>query len=233
MVVRPNNSTAIQVDEFAELAVGLFVGKLHYSSFARRFYNMTSLSFSSHAAFAKTQNDALGELLDIQTQTVGFGESLKTLSPDKLNFRPEAKRWSTLECLEHLNRYARHYLPLLEERSSKAASRKKEAYKVGLLGKPFALAMHPSRRSKAVSSPKNMNPFGSKLAPSVVDEFIAYQERYHDVLQSLAGHSLRGSRIPISVVPIVRLHLGDMLHTLVWHNARHCLQAEEALSNLD
>jgi len=191
---------------------------------------MTPLIFSSHAAFAKTQSEALNELLDVQMQTVGFGESLKMRSLDELNARPEEKRWSTLECLEHLNRYAKHYLPLLEDRSSKAAVRKKETYRAGLLGKPFAVAMHPANRAKTVGSPRNMNPLGSELTPRVVEDFIDYQKRFRLVLQSLEGRSLRGSRIPVSVVPIVRLHLGDMLHTLVWHNARHCLQAEEALS---
>lgn len=192
---------------------------------------MIQLSFSPHAAFAKTQTEALGELLDVQSQSISFSESLKELSTTQLNARPGEKRWSTLECLEHLNRYAEHYLPLLEQRSASATPRKKEVYKTGLLGKPFALSMHPARRAKTMSSPGSMNPLGSQLTASVVDGFIDYQKRYQEVIKSLKSKSLRGSRIPVSIVPIVKLHLGDMLHTLVWHNARHCLQAEEALGS--
>lgn len=190
---------------------------------------MKKLSFPAHAAFAKTQTEALNELLDIQQQAIGFGESLKTLRAAELNARPSEKRWSSLECLEHLNRYADHYLPLLEKKSASSSVRKQEKYKAGLLGKPFALAMHPARRAKTISSPSNMNPLGSELSLSVVDDFIHSQERYKNVLLALGDKSLRGSRVPVSIVPIVKLHLGDMLHTLVWHNARHCMQAEEVL----
>ncbi|MFK8055259.1 MAG: DinB family protein [Saprospiraceae bacterium] len=190
---------------------------------------MNPLSFSTEAAFAKTQTAALHELLAVQEQTIRFGESLKAKSDLALNARPAENRWSTLECLEHLNRYAAHYLPLLIAQAANAPSRKKEAYRTGLLGKPFALSLHPAKRAKTMSSPKNMNPIDSNLDRKVVDQFIVDQQQFQKVLQSLDGKSLRGSRVPVSIVPIVRLHLGDMLHTLVWHNARHTLQAEEAL----
>ena len=190
---------------------------------------MKKLSFPTQAAFAKTQTEALLEMLDIQEQAIGFGESLKTRTDDALNARPGEDRWSSLECLEHLNRYADHYLPLLIRSAENTESRKKEAYRAGLLGKPFALAMHPARRAKTMNSPKNMNPLLSMLERDTVDKFISNQKQFSDLLKSLEGKSLRGSRIPISIVPIVKLHLGDMLHTLVWHHARHCLQAEEAL----
>jgi len=191
---------------------------------------MQSLTFPTQAAFAKTQSEALHELRNIQEQNICFGESLRTKSDEALNARPAENRWSTLECLEHLNRYADHYLPLLIKSAAKAPKRKKEAYKAGLLGKPFAIAMHPAKRSKTMNSPSNMNPILFKLERGVVDHFINQQQQFLKVLKSLEGLSLRGSRIPISILPIVRLHLGDMLHTLVWHNARHCIQAEEALA---
>jgi len=67
---------------------------------------MKRLSFPLEAAFAKTQTAALSEMLEIQQQTIGFGESLQSDNDVALNMRPAEKRWSTLECLEHLNRYA-------------------------------------------------------------------------------------------------------------------------------
>lgn len=194
---------------------------------------MTPLSFYNIPAFAKTQEEALREMLNIQAQTISFGESLKHLNDRDLNSRAVEGKWSALECLEHLNRYAAHYLPLLSKQANQAPARKNEAYKPGLLGKPFAIAMHPAKRAKTMSSPKNMNPIGSVLKASVLDQFIEYQREFQQILTSLSDLSLRGSRVPISIVPIVKLHLGDMLYTLVWHNARHSLQAEEALKTIN
>ena len=187
--------------------------------------------FPRVAAFAKTQHDALAELSGIQEEAIRFGDRLTGLPPDSLNGRPGEGRWSALECLEHLNRYADHYLPLLRTRATGAPARQRDAYRPGLLGRPFALALHPARREKKLRSPGNMNPLGSALdAGGVVGAFRQNQRAYLDLLRALAGKELRGSRIPVSAFPLVRLHLGDMLHTLVWHNARHVLQAGEALS---
>lgn len=185
---------------------------------------------ASPKAFAKTQAAALQQMVAIQRAVIRFGESLAKKSDDALARRPGPQRWSALECLGHLNRYAAHYLPRLEEKAGRAPERDRQEFKPGLLGKPFARAMHVSGRSKPMRSPGKMNPLGAVLDRAVVDEFVAYQRRYAGVVESLEGRELRGSRIPVSAFPIVRLHLGDMLYTLVWHNERHVAQAREALA---
>ena len=193
--------------------------------------------FPERAAFAKTRNAALAQLLAVQREVVRFAESvgsrqqrLPKVSAAKLNARPGAGRWSALECLEHLNRYADHYLPRLGAKAVLAKAAPDEAYKPGLLGKPFALALHPARREKKMRSPGNMNPIGSALnAEAVVGAFRQNMQGYLEVLKDLEGKGLRGNRVPVSAFPVVRLHLGDMLHTLVWHNARHVVQGREAV----
>lgn len=183
----------------------------------------------SPRAFARTQAAALQQLVAIERGVLRFGDSLQKRSDDALARRPGAERWSALECLEHLNRYAAHYLPLLERRAAAAPVRARDEYTPGLLGKPFARAMHVSGRGKPMRSPGKMNPLGAVLDRGVADAFVEYQDRYLAVVRQLEGRELRGSRIPVSAFPIVRLHLGDMLYTLVWHNERHVAQAREAL----
>ena len=160
---------------------------------------------------------------------IRFGEGLAKRSDDALARRPAPQRWSALECLEHLNRYAAHYLPLLEDRAARAPERGDATFRAGLLGKPFARAMHVSGRAKPMRSPGKMNPLGEVLDRAVAEAFVAYQRRYAAVVAELEGRELRGSRIGVSAFPIARLHLGDMLYTLVWHNERHVAQAREAL----
>lgn len=172
--------------------------------------------FPKEAAFAKTEHAALAGLLAVQRDVVRFADRLPKTSAAKLNARPGPKRWSALECLEHLNRYAEHYLPRLSARVVSTEIAPKRAYKPGLLGKPFALSMHPARRNRRLSSPGNMNPLGSRLDPeAVAGAFRQNMNVYLEVLRRLEGKGLRGNRVPVSAFPIVRLHLGDMLHTLV------------------
>ena len=193
--------------------------------------NISVPRFPEEAAFAKTQSAALQQLLAVQRDACRFAERLPKLSETRLNARPGPKRWSALECLEHLNRYADHYLPRLGAKAVLAQAVEKDAaYRPGLLGKPFALAMHPARREKKMSSPGNMDPLGSVLsAEAVAGAFRQNMNGYLELLKGLEGKGLRGNRIGVSAFPVVRLHLGDMLHTLVWHNARHVVQAGEAV----
>ena len=180
-------------------------------------------------AFAKTQAALLAELSTRTTEAIRFGESLLSLPAKPLNHRPAENAWSALECLAHLNDYADMYLDKIEARVQQAPTRKRAAYRPGLLGKKLALAMHPNNRGKTMRSPAHTNHLHAELPLSVRDTFLDNLRRYQAVLTKLDGKELRGSRVPFSLTPIVRFHLGDILACLVWHNTRHLLQAEEAM----
>ncbi|MDX5321629.1 MAG: DinB family protein, partial [Bacteroidota bacterium] len=56
--------------------------------------------------------DQMGALLDEQEK---FLQHLESQPDSLLNQRPSEKAWSALECIEHLNSYARYYLPEFEK----------------------------------------------------------------------------------------------------------------------
>ena len=190
-------------------------------------YSVTATTYP--AAFAKTQTALLAELSARTAEAIRFGESLLGLPAKPLKHRPAENAWSALECLAHLNDYADMYLDKIEARAQEAPTRKREAYRPGLLGKKLALAMHPNNRSKTMRSPARTNYLHADLPVGVRDTFLDNLRRYQAVLTDLESKDLRGSRVPFSLTPIVRFHLGDILACLVWHNTRHLLQAEEAM----
>lgn len=181
-------------------------------------------------AFAKTQQAILEECAVRTAAAISFGESLLSLPAKQLNARPAEDAWSALECVAHLNDYADMYLAQLQQRSAKAPPRRQEKYAPGLLGKRLALAMHPNRRDKKMRSPSHTNHLHADLDAALLDAFLVHLRGYQKVIQQLRGKSIRGSRVPFSLTPLVRFHLGDILMCLVWHNARHIDQATEALS---
>ena len=191
-------------------------------------YSVTATTYP--AAFAKTQAALLAELSTRTAEAIRFGESLLGLPAKLLTHRPAECAWSALECLAHLNDYADMYLAKIETRTQQAPIRNREAYRPGLLGRKLALAMHPDNRSKTMRSPAHTNHLHAELPLTVRDTFLDNLRRYQAVITDLDGKDLRGSRVPFSLTPIVRFHLGDILACLVWHNARHLLQAEEAMA---
>ena len=191
--------------------------------------NTTATTASFPPAFAKTQHALLTELATRTDDAIRFGESLQQLPADQLNHRPAADAWSALECLAHLNDYADMYLTTIEARVQQAPPRKRDTYHPGMLGKRLALAMHPANRTKKMRSPAKTNHLHADLALDVRDTFVDCLHRYQTSITQLADKELRGSRVPFSLTPLVQFHLGDILACLVWHNARHIAQADEAL----
>ena len=180
--------------------------------------------------FPATQSALLDELTARTADAVRFGEGLADVPGDRLHARPAPKRWSALECLEHANRYADDYLGRLDAAAAKAGPRAEAAYAPTWVGRRFAAAVHPGTRDKKMRTFPTKDPRTDTLdADAVVAAFVANQQAYLDVLGRLADRSLTGVKVGVSILPIVRLRLADMLAVVLWHNARHVEQAREAV----
>ena len=69
-------------------------------------------------------------------------QKFSDLSDEELNFKSSPERWSILECLEHLNRYGRFYIPEMQQRIDQSSHRPGD-FKTGWLGNYFANSMLP------------------------------------------------------------------------------------------
>jgi len=182
--------------------------------------------------FPTTQAALLQELQVRTERALSFAERAKTLPAEQLNHRVGPKRWSVLECLEHASRYATDYLPAFERAATKAEVRTSENYSPSWIGRRFGLAVHPELREQTMSTFPSKNPLGSELdAVAVLDRFTEDQRSYLDLLQRLEKKSLVSTKVGVSIFPLLRLRLADMLLVVLWHNERHVVQAEEALAS--
>ncbi|MGA4923361.1 hypothetical protein, partial [Bacillus subtilis] len=77
------------------------------------------------------------------------------------------------ECLEHLNLYAKFYLPEIENAIQKTKSKRQEEFKSGFWGNYFAKSMLPKEKLNKMKTAKDKNPLNSKLDKNVIENFIA------------------------------------------------------------
>ena len=70
-------------------------------------------------------------------------DSLKDESKEALNWKASPKKWSALECFEHMNLYSEIYLGRIEEHMSKSNKQPQDSYHTGGLGNWFAKMMQP------------------------------------------------------------------------------------------
>ena len=90
--------------------------------------------------------DLIEELIQLTQKNLNEVQAFKELPMELLNQKPNAKSWSILECIEHLNRYGDFYIPEIKNQLEKSTHKKSEVFNSGILGNYFAKSMLPKEK---------------------------------------------------------------------------------------
>lgn len=150
---------------------------------------------------------------------------------DLLVQRPDADKWSFLECIAHLNLTYADYLPRLQAAIEQNTEVKGSHFKQGFFGRMMINSMRPKKGKikMKVKTFAKFQPTQVKLVrKDVMDTFLTQHQRFIDMLE--AAQPLHGGQIRLdsAVGPLLRFRLGDCCAFLVGHNERHWLQAKNA-----
>lgn len=174
----------------------------------------------------------LEELKSRTGQHLQYAQTLLLKPEDELNFRISTNSWSVLECLEHLNRYGDFYIPEISRKISSSNTSSKPDFRPGILGNYFAKSMLPKEKLNTMKTLKAMNPIHSRLNKDVVHVFITQQQQLLDLLEKARRIDLEKIKTAISISKLITLKLGDTFRFVIYHNARHIVQAERVLKNI-
>ncbi|WP_167855298.1 DinB family protein [Hymenobacter wooponensis] len=156
-------------------------------------------------------------------------QELLPLPEAVLNHKQSPESWSVLECLEHLNRYGRYYLPALQRALGhpEAASKPEEEVGFSWLGRKSYELVRPENR-KAQKTLSRMNPARSHLTPAVLQEFEAQLAAWSSLLPLAAQANLNRKAVPVEFFRLLKLRVGEALLFVVAHMQRHVQQAQRA-----
>lgn len=144
--------------------------------------------------------------------------------------RPSATGgWSIAQCLDHLNSYGHYYLPKMREKLRTAPSVEKKEFTGTWMGAYFTQMMDPETGKRKFKAFKGHIPPSNLNSAAVVNEFIRQQEELLYLLRESISKDLDAIRIPISIVPFIRMKIGDVFQFLVAHDERHMQQAKRNL----
>lgn len=165
----------------------------------------------------------------VQAQLSILNTDFEPLDIRALQFKPAPASWSILECLEHLNRYARYYLPALRKALAQEQPTANPEAQVGFswLGRKSYEAVRPENR-KLQKTLRHMNPAQSTLDRSVLPEFRQHQETLLRLLSRAAHTNLNRKAIPIEFFHLLKLRLGEAFLFVIAHQERHLQQAQRA-----
>jgi hypothetical protein len=174
----------------------------------------------------------LEELQEMTREHLYFAETLLVRPEQDLNFRISEDSWSTLECLEHLNRYGDFYIPEINRHISSAVNSPQATFKPGFLGSYFVKMIQPKENLNTMKTVKEMNPVHHPLDKRVVEKFIKQQEKMLELLSAAHDVNLEKIKTGISISKWIKMRLGDTLRFVIFHNARHVAQAKRTIKNV-
>lgn len=158
-----------------------------------------------------------------------------TADKNKMVYAPEKGRWSVVQALEHLNAYNRHYLPVIEKELALITYDTNAWFTSGYWGEKFTKMMKPDnvyeiknrmKTQKKMSFPNSLN------VDTVLNEFLAGQDKMLGLLEQAKGKDLSKIHIPISLTKLIKLRLGDAFRFLIAHEQRHMIQARNTVKEV-
>ncbi len=170
----------------------------------------------------------ISDLIKRTHTNLNQAEELNELPTQVLQWRAANDSWSILECMEHLNRYGRFYIPEIKMRMQNAPKAKPaQKFKAGLLGNYFAKSMLPQEKLNKMKTFTNMDPIHSNLEKGVIAEFIHQQKQLLQILDACRQVDLNKTKTAISISKLIKLKLGDTLRVVIYHNQRHLVQVNK------
>lgn len=177
-----------------------------------------------------TNEGLIQDLVERTQRNIGRAEALQKRTEMVLNKKQNSDAWSALECVEHLNRYSRFYLPELELKISAGNPvQSNMVFKSGVIGNYFAKSVSAKPKVNKMKTFREMNPNGSQIDASVLAIFIADQRTLLAILEKAKGIDLKRTKTAISISKLLKLRVGDTLRVVIYHNERHLAQAGRAV----
>ncbi len=195
------------------------------------FLGIATLKFVKKPEAMKFNSEKLiSDLVELTRKNLNIAENLKNKSVEELNRKSSPESWSSLECIEHLNRYGDFYMPEINSRISNSELNKVAVFKSNWLGNYFSNMMKYREKLNSMKTLSSMNPKGSSLDKSVLDKFISQQKTTLELLDKARLVNLTKTKTSISISKWIKLRLGDTFRVVIYHNERHLVQAMKASS---
>ncbi len=151
-----------------------------------------------------------------------------SLTPRQLTWKPARRKWSILQCFDHLLVTNGLYMERLYEAIQKGKVSHAEAispFKPSWFGKKFIDSLRPESKLK-IKTFRVFRPANTPEDLSVTTKFIAQQKSLLELIK-LADHcDLNKARLSSPANRLIRFSVGEALTILVVHEQRHLLQAQ-------
>lgn len=162
-------------------------------------------------------------------------EALRTLPLATLTRRPDPKRWSVLEVVEHMNLSSGVYHRRLDACYAEANNglRFAPTFTPGRWGQLATTAMQPGADGRIGWRMRTLFAFEPRTAHTqgltAIDRCTAMLQGFEGLLERARTRGIEGERITSTLGPILRFKVGDAFRFPIAHQDRHFLQIRRTL----
>ncbi|GAB3922402.1 DinB family protein [Larkinella terrae] len=164
----------------------------------------------------------------IRTVLETVEREFRPLSDEHLNWKPDTKRWSITQCLQHLNLAERFYIRNIQKKVDDLrlveGTPTDQALKSGLAGRLLRHTVDPKTKMKLPTA-SFMKPRNDLDAGDVRKQFVELQQLLHDLLNKATYLDWNEEKLMTLFGNWLKINLGDALLMLVAHTERHINQA--------
>jgi len=158
------------------------------------------------------------------------------LEEDKLRAKPDAKSWSIIEVVQHLNLVYDIYLDNFEktlEGCADLAEHEENKWQRTILGRLSIYSMKPrgTRRRFKMKTFDFFTP--AEGNESVWETFTANKERFNEIIRRSRRLNLKGLKISTALGKKIRFYIPECLEFLIAHEERHIVQIDELLDQIE
>jgi hypothetical protein len=165
--------------------------------------------------------------LDAITNT--FKKEFAALTPDQMNWKPNARQWSIAQSIHHLIVVNETYFPILNQLSNNtyhAPWHGKIKFITNFLGKSVLDAVQPDRRKKIRTFPV-WEPAISLIKSDILDQFEIHQHELKNLIARSQELIEKRTVISSPANRIIVYKLETAFDIMVAHEKRHLGQAKE------
>lgn len=165
-------------------------------------------------------------------------QSVKKIQSEKREYistKPAKKRWSAVQCINHLNNTAEVYIGQITKaiKEAKPDNSDNSNFKVRLITKYMVSSLEPPYKFKMktfpVFEPVEISP---EKTDFVFDKFYDIQNDFKNLIEKSFHYNLKKVIVKSPISSLVRFRLGEVFPFLAAHQRRHIWQAEKTVEIL-
>jgi hypothetical protein len=161
-----------------------------------------------------------------------------SLPEEQLTRKPNEKKWSALEVVEHLNKVYPVYLDNFRnaiESADDLAENEEQQMQRTIIGRLAVFTNKPKgkkRRFKMKTFDFFRPAVGPEQSHQVIDTFIKNKETFNELMKMARKKNLKNIKIPTALGEKVKFYIPECFNFLIAHEERHVVQIELTLASI-